>query len=60
MRPRYRFLRLERDDELRKRILAKTGRRSLEGEQAYSAYGAALDAIARLVDLQRRIVEDEA
>lgn len=55
---RVRFLRFERDHEYRPRIVAvATG---MFREQAKMSYGDSLDAIGEIVDVRRRIVEDEA
>lgn len=54
------FLRLERDHELRKRVLVRLGPYNLLATQAQTAYGKALDELATLCDLQRKIVEDMA
>jgi hypothetical protein len=52
------FLRLERDEELRRRVMIKVRRSGILAVQASTAYGLALDELAELCDLRRRIVED--
>lgn len=54
------FLRLERDHELRRRIAAQRGGGNIIAIQASTAHGKALDELAELVQLRRKIVEDVA
>jgi hypothetical protein len=53
------FLRLERDQEFRQRVLAACRLRELR-DQARCAVGFNLDAVGEFVDVRRRIVEDVA
>lgn len=54
------FLRLERDHELRDRVFKSCKRSGILAIQASTAYGKALDELAELCQLQRKIVEDVA
>jgi hypothetical protein len=54
------FLRLERDRELRERIMRACGRSGMVAISASTARDKDLDELAELVSLRRRIVEDVA
>lgn len=54
-----RFLRLERDVELRARVRAASASTYVASQVAI-AYGQTLDDLAELCKLRRRIIEDEA